>query len=255
MVTLDRDESRAKVVFVVCGALLLAFLSARLIHLSRIADVREFPDTGSYAQIAARPVLSQSFLAAERPFVLPLIYKLLKLDFDRVAVAQTLLSILSWGLLAILIARTVEWVWLKPFAFSVILLLGLSQNVAGWDTVMLSESIALSLMVLLLAGWLWLWEGWQWRKAIFLIIVAFFWTFSRESNAWGVMTMALLTFVAGIRKPLARRSLFGLSGLLATLFIANEVSSNLGQRWVFPFQNVLAQRILPSPKLPCGKVR
>ena len=154
MVTLKQDKSRAGIVFWICGALLLAYILARVIHFSGIEGVQEFPDTINYAQIAVRPAWGQSFLAAERPFVLPLVYKLFNHNFDQVAIAQTVFSTLSWGLLATLTARAVGCVWLKPVAFSLILLFGLCQNVVGWDTVMLSESIALSLMVLLLGGWL-----------------------------------------------------------------------------------------------------
>ena len=81
----------------------------------------------------------------------------------------------------------------------------------GWDTVMLSESMALSLMALLLAGWLWTGEGWSWRKLILLASVAFLWAFSRESNAWVLLTIAPVTFVAGIRRRSPRRYLFSLS--------------------------------------------
>ena len=87
------------------------------------------------------------------------------------------------------------------------------------------------------------------------MIVAFFWVFSRESNAWAALTIASVTFVAGIWKHPARRYLFCLSGIFVTLFIANEVSSQLGRRWLLPFQNILAQRILPSEEATSYFVR
>ncbi len=45
MVTLKQDKSRAGIVFWICGALLLAYILARVIHFSGIEGVQEFPDT------------------------------------------------------------------------------------------------------------------------------------------------------------------------------------------------------------------
>jgi hypothetical protein len=53
---------------------------------------------------------------------------------------------------------------LRPVAFGLVLALSLDRHIAGWDVVMLTESLSLSLLALFLAVWLWLLRNWSWWK-------------------------------------------------------------------------------------------
>ena len=135
-------------------------------------------------------------LVQGRPFTVPLFYKLVGNVPRAVATFQFLFSVACWGVLAVLVARAVQVSLLKPIAFLIVLLFSLSDQIIMWDSFLLSESIALSLMALLVASGVWLLEGWHWGKALFLVVVAFLWTFTRDTNPWVILMLAALLIVS-----------------------------------------------------------
>jgi hypothetical protein len=124
-------------------------------------------------------------------------------------------------------------------------LFSLSDKIVIWDGLLLSDSIALSLMVLFIANWLWLLKGWHWTKVMLLLIVGFLWVFSRDTNAWVILMLSVLLLTAGIVS--SRRYLL-LATVFITIFIMNEISQNYSKRWLAPFVNVIGRRILPDPR-------
>jgi hypothetical protein len=119
--------------------------------------------------------------------------------------------------------------------------------VIAWDSVLLTESVSLSLMALFLAGWLWLIKGWRWYKAILLSIVAFLWAFTRDTNAWVVLMVALFLLLLSGLGQIDKKYLV-LSVAFLVMFFLSNVSADLGDRWVFPFQNILGRRILSEAR-------
>jgi len=240
------NKERITAAFIICVLLFLVYAGIKVINLVNvIQNVQASTDTGVFIKMASKPIWSTAFLCGSRPFTVPLLYKLFNSNFILIAIFQTIFSLLSWSFLAFQISKTIHSIWLKIFAFTLVLLFSLSENIIGWDSVMLSESISLSLMALFLAGWLWLLSGWKWQKVIFLVVIAFLWTFSRESNAWIILMVAGITTLIAVWKRSYRRYLI-IAGIFFIFFGANEVSSNIGRRWEFPFLNVIAQRILPD---------
>ena len=110
---------------------------------------------------------------------------------------------------------------------------------------MLTKSLSLSLMALFIAGWFWLTDGWRWHKAILVSIVALLWTFSRDTNAWVILMIALFLLLLSALRQIDRKYLL-LSVAFMILFFLSNLSADHGDRWVFPFQNVLGQRVLPN---------
>lgn len=239
-------QDRISVTFTICIVLFLIYAGIKVINLANvIQNVQGSTDTGVFIKMASRPIWSAAFLCGSRPFTVPLLYKLFNSNFILIAVFQAIFSLLSWSFLAFQISKTIHSIWLKIFAFTLVLLFSLSENIIGWDSVMLSESISLSLMALFFASWFWLLSGWKWSKVMFLVVVALFWTFSHETNVWIILMVAGITTVIGVWKSSCRRYLV-VAGIFLVFFGVNEVSSNVGRRWEFPFLNVIAQRILPD---------
>jgi hypothetical protein len=141
-------------------------------------------------------------------------------------------------------------------AFGLILLLSLYRYIIGWDSVLLTESLSLSLMTLFIAGWFWLLNGWRWHKAVFLLLAGFLWAFCRDTNAWVVFMVALfLLLLLGFRLIDRKYLIFPLAFII--MFFLSNGSADIGDRWVFPFQNVLGRRILPDAQatdffMSCG---
>ena len=240
------DIPKATLACILLALVLVAYAGLRVLNLSQVAPkVRVTVDTASYVRISQESLFGSRFLAGSRPFVFPLVLKLLGNDDETVVWLQGIISIISWSVLAISAAYSFRVLFLKFTAFGLILLFSLSRYILGWDSVLLTESLSLSLMALFIAGWLWLAKGWHWGKAIFILTVAFLWTFSRDTNAWVVFLGALfLLLLVGFR--LVDRKCLTLAGALIFMFFVSNLSADLGRRWVFPLQNILGSRILPN---------
>lgn len=241
-------RSKATLIYILMVFILASYAAIRVINLSQaVQRVKATADTTSYVRISKESVLSARFLASSRPFIFPLVLKLFR-NNDEVAVwAQGVFSIVSWSILAISVAYSLHVSFLRLIAFGLILILSLYRYVIAWDSVLLTESVSLSLMALFIAGWLWLGKGWRWHKAILLSIVAFLWTFSRDTNAWVVLMIALfLLFLVGLRQ-IDQKYLVLSIAFIAMFFLSNS-SADLGDRWVFPFQNILGRRILSDSR-------
>jgi hypothetical protein len=225
---------------------LALYSTVRIISLSQsIQRVKSTADTTAYMRISQEPVLSGDFLAGSRPMLFPMVLKMFGQQAEKVAWAQGVFSILSWSLLAVAVASSLRTNILRFAAVCLILLLGLYQYIIGWDSVLLTESLSLSLMALLVSGWLWLMHGWRWGKVVLILVAAFLWSLSRDTNAWVLLMIAgvlLMLLIFGIinKKYLVFIAAFGI------LFYFSNLSADLGNRWVFPFQNVLGRRLLPN---------
>lgn len=236
-------------------AIFLACSGARVWHWSSVNEIREFPDTVNYVAKASWPLWSSkswfekseglpAWLLKGRSFTVPLFYKLAGNVPRSIVNLQLILSIVCWALLAVVVARAIRVTVLKPIAFLVILLLSLCDSIIMWDSFLLSDSISLSLTVLFVAIWIWLFEGWNWWKALLLLVVAALWTFTRDTNAWVILMLAVLMVVS----PLPSRKYLVVAAVFVGLFAVNEISQNYANRWVMPFVNVLGRRILPDPE-------
>jgi hypothetical protein len=201
-------------------------------------------DTAAYVRISDEAFLSKDFWVNTRPPMFPLVLKIFDADTIKVAAFQTAFSIFAWGMLALSLAYSLKGV-LRPVAFGLILALSLDRHIAGWDVVLLTESISISLLALFLAAWLWLLKEWSWGKESVLCLVAFLWAFTRDTNGWILLMLAGLILL-GVLFFGARKGYLSVAIVFVLFFAFSNLSAEVGKRWVFPFQNVLAQRILPD---------
>jgi hypothetical protein len=203
---------------------------------------KQTADTPAYVRVSGEALLSKKFWANARPPIFPLVLKLHAADTTKVAAFQAAFSIFAWGMLALSLAYSLKG-FLRPIAFALILALSLDRHIAGWDVVMLTESLSISLMALFLAAWLWLLRGWSREKVVVLSLIAFLWAFTRDTNGWNLLMVAGLILL-GVLFFSARKRYLAVAFVFAIIFMFSNLSANTGHRWVFPFQNVLAQRIL-----------
>lgn len=203
---------------------------------------KETADTPAYVRVSSEAFLSRAFWANTRPPMFPLLLKIYAANKVKVAAFQTAFSIFAWGMLGLSLAYSLKGI-LRPLAFGLMLALSLDRHIAGWDVVMLTESLSVSLMVLFLAVWLWLLRGWSWGKVVILSLVAFPWAFTRDTNGWILLMISglILSAVLFFR---AQKRYLSIALIFTAIFALNNFSANGGRRWVFPFQNVVAQRIL-----------
>jgi hypothetical protein len=225
----------------------LAYAWVRVAHLHALEEPLQTFDSAIYLGMARMSPGDTRFWIGERPWTVPLVFKMLPDDPRAIAWFQLAVSTVCWTLAAAVFARSLRAPLLRLAAFAAILLLSLSAAVAVWDGVILSESLSLSLMALVIAAWLWLAERWRWRALALVAAVALLWTFARDSNGWVLLAAAALSaLAAAVARPARRYAL--VAALLGLCFVAGDATVSLAARWAVPFVNVLGRRILPSPE-------
>lgn len=245
------------------AGLALVFLYFKAQYL-RIDAPRVFRDSLSYVITAQEPLFSSSFLAGTRSFSLPLFLKLVGTTLEnynspaqlaKIALAQTVLSAVSWGALALALLKTARSRWFGVVLFGGVLAFGLSLEISLWDALLLSESLSFSLFALLLAAWIWLLTGlpnvrqrWTaWSGILLTFLISLLYTFVRDSNIYFILMGAGLLALAWLtdRRMAAARGLGWLfCGSMVLLFVFQNVSMNNGNRWQIFMYDHLAMRFL-----------
>jgi hypothetical protein len=202
-------------------------------------------DTTAYLRISNQPLTSVDFWGSSRPFVFPLLLKIAHQDFPTAAFLQLGFSILAWTLLGLSVAASFRTSILPPLSLTLILALSLVHPLAGWDFTMLTESLSVSWFVLFLAVGIWLLQSWRVERVLLLVIVGFFLAFTRDTNAYVLVMLAGLLFLAIILRWTQPRSLI-LVATFVGIFLLNNADANLGGRWIFPLFNLIGRRVLPN---------
>ncbi len=238
--------SKNKLAISLTGLIFLAYAIGRVITgVPSIDRPRELADTVAYLRISGQPIIGERFWADARPFVFPLLLKIAQQDTSLTAAIQLGLSILAWGVLAFMVSRNLQSFILRPIAFGLILAFSLDRHIAGWDFVMMTESLSISLFVLFLALGIWLLESWRPQKAAALVLSGFLLAFTRDTNAWLLMMLAGLILLAVLLKWTSRQAIV-LVISFGVIFVLNLLDANRGLRWVFPLGNLIGQRVLPD---------
>ena len=151
---------------------LVSYVSARLLMAIR-AEPFSTPDTAGYQGAV-------SFTGgAVRPWLLPTMH--LILDEPSMMLLQVTLSAVAFVVLAVALAATLEGSATRVALMAVVLLLGLNPRVTNWDAAMLSESLAISLTVLLIAA-LAHFRTMVATHAVALVGLFVVWGFARDAN-------------------------------------------------------------------------
>lgn len=233
-------------------------------------------DTQSYVDASRVPLFSSEIMTGRRLLTTNLVYKMLEPKdgyqilvngsletsrralqpgFDRIAILQLTLSILGWGALAFVVAEKLKHAVTKILSTVLILAFGFVPQIADWDSILMSESLAFSLFALQLAilihlvfsiyknpnaklgGWLTLWS-----------LTFFFWTFVRDTNLLAsLVTLGLVALLMLI--PTFRRSRALIAALAVVIFISGLgfVTTTASTRSSVSISNVYVNDILSSP--------
>jgi hypothetical protein len=217
--------------------MILAFAGLRIFAVLGVQAVH-FNDTSSYFEI-------DFFGGSLRLWTVPVIYNLLPTDDLRV-VGQALLAVLAWSALAVATARSVDHPALARIGAALILLLGLTTSVTEWDVILLSESVAISLTVAVVAVLLWIRRDPSMLAFAVMVGVLTLWVFTRHINA--VLLIALLPFgLAWLAWRLERRRAIAVGTALVVvaawggLAVARE-----DDIWRLNAYGILILRIIPA---------
>ncbi len=179
--------------------------------------------------------------------------------FERITTLQALVATLAWVVLAWAVFRSLETPPLKYLAGGLVLLFGFSPQVVEWDYVMLSEPLAISLLVLLLAVSIELirslgsapaaGRGRRLALGLLWLLVTVLWVFARDTNNYMlpvfVVALVALRFWQPNRSQLPTVALLGFGLALVALFVTASSLAQQSGRWINPFFNNLLDRVLP----------
>ena len=232
-----------------------AFILFRVIQFSAVTAPFTFFDSESYLGMSKMPVTDilrgreychdQIWYCIARPAFIPLVYKLCGQNLKTITIVQLVFSIISWGFFAQRAAALCRTDSRKKIMLILLFGLGCIPNVTRWDQVIMSESLSISAALLLMGSCFWLLQPdsekrWRPLPALFTALSALLYAQSRDSAVWTVgLILVLLLCLNHLR---SRRGIIILlcTALALICFLS---MNNTGQRWQFPFENVLFNRI------------
>jgi hypothetical protein len=223
-------------------------------------------DTIGYLQVAGISPAEFGFWAGQRPWTIPLFYRLLGATpsatmstqvLDRIVLFQGALSIVAWLLLAGAVASTIRVRWLRPLLFGAIGVFGLSIHVSQWDTILLSESISTSMLIMGVAvGVLLLGRpaGAKLHRPWWVLLAApilVLYSFARDANAYfllvGAFILGLITMVRIVRRRTIPWLSVGLVAFAVVVFAGQQAAVKASGRSRGPFYGMFLQRVLLKP--------
>ncbi len=202
-----------------------------------------------YVQRSKGSWLRLSFYTADRPFTTDLFYKLWGSSAAGALLGNQVFSVGCWTFLGCCFAWPIRR--MAP-ALALLLLFASASlwwNIAGWTRVMLSESITFSLFALWYGHMVLMARRPRIATLIGLLLVTFFFSFTKDSVAYFLLGFALATalWFSFSGKPRAVHPLWTayLGGVLLT-FALQAATARVKNRHAFPLINVMLQRVLPD---------
>ena len=238
----------------------ICFVIFRVLQFRTIREPLFFIDSESYlgmSEMSFTEILrgtdychKQFWYCIARPAFIPIVYKFCRQDPHIITIVQLCVSIICWGFFAQRAAGLCRSGKGKKAAVILSLGLGCIPNVTRWDGMIMSESLSISAALLLMGGVFWLTKPnpgkkWGWAPALCTACGALCYAQSRDSAVWSViLTAVLLLCINKVRTN--RKVVFLLCILLAG--ICWSTVRNSGNRWQYPFENVLFNRIARDPQ-------
>ncbi len=208
-----------------------------------------FPDSASYLRVSSLGPLSRHFWLGERPPTYPLVLWLLGNESRLVVLSQSVAYVSAFVWLGAVMWQRITNRFVAGAAITFLVLIALEARWSLWNTLLLTESLSISLAVAGVAAW------WQFvaEPSRFRIsaaaVITMAWVLLRDSNAVTLGVVAVPALVLAVvlnqRSPNDIRlwSIFGLSGVVVAVVLSGvgqlvsdrgETSfhNNVGLRWL-----------------------
>lgn len=231
--------------------MLVIFLLYAWIRVENSKFIREprvgFGDTHEFLEASAVPVFSESFWISIRPPVVPLMYKLVGGDIQKIFQFQLWFSILGWSFLSFAAASVTRSKLIKIAIFFIVLAFSLSEEIIMWDYIILGDSISISIMALYVASALMLLSKWSRIRFLFLVVAASFFAFVRDDFAYYILMSGIVVLILLVRSKNWKRIIL-VSIVFVILFLGSNALASKSLRWYRPVLNTISLRILPNPQ-------
>jgi hypothetical protein len=143
--------THSKFAWIAFGVIAYIFMIFRMAACGDLRDPMTSRDSFAYLSIAKQSIFSGGFYTGEKPFILPLLYKLAGAHFATAVMLQAFIGIAARTFLAYSLFRILRTSAAGLIVSVLILSFGCTRQVANWDNVALSESVTLSLLLSCLA--------------------------------------------------------------------------------------------------------
>jgi hypothetical protein len=188
-------------------------------------------------------------LAATRPPVYLLVMKALAGRWQFVTWAQFTIAVVAWVVLAAVAARAARTPVGKVATVAVVLSVASCLDVAQWDRLIGTESLSISVGVLLVAAAYRLHERVTPARGAVVAGLAFVWAMLRDANAVVIGAVGVCLAIGVLaRRSRVRARLLAVAAVCLVTFGASLVSADIGARWEQPLRNVVTMRALRSPE-------
>ena len=266
------------------GIILVVFIIYRLTAYGVWSDSVSTMDTQSYLNTANLSVMTPEFWTAIRSPTYPILLKILApvenyqvthisipyehaegalLDqpgFDRVVIFQMWFAIVSWGIFVLTLFRHINNSWVRLLLSICILFFAFSPQISDWDSIIMTESLAFSLFVLICSVIVELTFDLLsknsnkikfWILIGSLVLLSLIWVLLRDTNVYFlVFTVLFLLIGIGsrfiVRKDLRLPIFIGCAFLIG-IFIFQQYTFRNSDRWLVPFYNNVTWNIFPYP--------
>ncbi|HEX6421857.1 MAG TPA: hypothetical protein VFZ79_00145 [Acidimicrobiales bacterium] len=225
----------------------------------------EWADTADFLATADAGWASLELWAGGRPPGTPLLLKLVGRDTSAYTVAQAAIAVACWAALAAAVLRAVGDRVAGLVAALAVVALSVTTPVTMWDRSALSESLALSLLVLVIAAGLRMALAATPRRAVLLVGALALWVAVRDTHAavtlaggaalgvavaaWWLVDRPRRAGAIGAVDPAPSRLRPWAGAALAAVSLGAVAgwASTHGERHLFPLGNVYEVRVLPYP--------
>jgi hypothetical protein len=175
-------------------------------------------DSKDYEAIGSRSLWSSGFWFGSRPPLTSFLWKLTGSP-GAFAIGQTVISIVSWGVLAWTVGSLLPPGWRRLIGYLTILAFATTTPIVLWDRSVLSESLALSGLALLFATSIRLAQNFSSRRASALVGAALWCALARDTEILLPATLGVLLLIFAFTRR--HRPAFNLSiGTACALFLA-----------------------------------
>jgi hypothetical protein len=157
-----------------------------------------------------------------------------------------LIACAAWLFLAWTVARCVSLPRVRLAAFTLVLLFSMVGQITLWESLLLSESLAVSTFALVVATVLCLARSPSWRWVGLALLATLLWVAMRDTNAWAAVLAVPAVLVWTLRSSRRALPLALAAGTIAIAAVSVALANHANRDEV-PVLHVLGHRVIAEP--------
>ncbi len=224
--------------------------AAYLIIQARLGPPLVWNDSTVYVGMAHRAVWSRALWVGPRPPLIPLLIKVVG-SGSSIVTFQAVVAALAWGTLAWTVSRLVGPGWRRLAAGFAVLAFASTLPIVLWNRSELSESLSLSLLALVVAGFIAAARHPTWGRLAATAVACLGFAATRDAQVWTVGMLALVIGIYAISRIGTDRNTGWRAGALTLCLLGAVTLCGWGtlssHRTTLNAADVLFVRVFPFP--------